>query len=142
MRAKGVTGDPDLLVMTATPIRTAAMVIFGDLDLTILGELPPGRIAITTRWLPGPSDHDEAWERVRSEVAAGHRAFVVCPLVEGSVRVEAKSSTEEFEGLSAGELAGLSVGLLHGQMPSAERDDVMAALSLGRVVGAGGHHGH
>jgi ATP-dependent DNA helicase RecG len=134
LRAKGAKGDPDLLVMTATPIpRTAAMVIFGDLDLTILGELPPGRIAITTRWLPGPSDHAEAWERVRSEVATGHRAFVVCPLVSDSPRVEAKSSTEEFERLSSGELAGLSVGLLHGQMPPAERDDVMARFRTGEV---------
>ena len=63
---------------------------------------------MTTTWLPGdrPSAAAEAWERVRTEVAAGHRAFVVCPLVEGSVRVEAKSATEEFERLAAGELVG------------------------------------
>ena len=86
LRAKGADGDPDLLVMTATPIpRTAAMVIFGDLDLTTLDELPPGRIAVETVWLPGdaPGGQAQAWDRVRQEVAAGHRAFVVCPLVVG-----------------------------------------------------------
>ena len=82
LRAKGEEGDPDLLVMTATPIpRTAAMVIFGDLDLTVLDELPPGRVTITTEWLAAPADEHIAWDRVRQEVAAGHRAFVVCPLV-------------------------------------------------------------
>ncbi len=136
LRSKGADGDPDLLVMTATPIpRTAAMVIFGDLDLTTLDELPPGRIPVTTTWLPGDqaSTAEEAWERVRSEVAGGHRAFVVCPLVEGSARVEAKSATEEFERLSEGELAGLKVGLMHGQMASAAREDVMEQFRAGRL---------
>jgi ATP-dependent DNA helicase RecG len=136
LRSKGADGDPDLLVMTATPIpRTAAMVIFGDLDLTTLDELPPGRIPVHTTWLPGdlPSTGAEAWDRVRSEVAAGHRAFVVCPLVEGSVRVEAKSATEEFERLATGELAGLKVGLMHGQMGSAAREEVMDQFRSGAL---------
>ena len=122
LRAKGADGDPDLLVMTATPIpRTAAMVIFGDLDLTTLDEMPPGRVPVTTEWLPGEGHRGEerAWAKVREEVAAGHRAFVVCPLVGESLRVEAKSATEEYERLAAGELAGLRVGLLHGQMAPA-----------------------
>jgi ATP-dependent DNA helicase RecG len=99
------------------------MVIFGDLDLTTLDELPPGRVAVTTEWLPGEGHIGEAraWDRVRTEAAAGHRAFVVCPLVGESLRVEAKSATEEFERLSAGELAGLKVGLMHGQMAPAAR---------------------
>ncbi|MGO8825068.1 MAG: ATP-dependent DNA helicase RecG [Acidimicrobiales bacterium] len=128
LRSKGADGDPDLLVMTATPIpRTAAMVIFGDLDLTTLDELPPGRIPVTTVWLPGEehAGQGEAWQRVREEVAAGHRAFVVCPLVSESVRVEATSATEEFERLAATELAGLRVGLMHGQMAAAAREEVM-----------------
>jgi ATP-dependent DNA helicase RecG len=138
LRAKGADGDPDLLVMTATPIpRTAAMVIFGDLDLTTLDEMPPGRIPVTTEWLPGKGDGDghageaRAWTRVREEVAAGHRAFVVCPLVSDSLRVEAKSATEEYERLAAGELAGLHVGLLHGQMASAAREEVMDRFRAG-----------
>ena len=134
--AKGGSGDPDLLVMTATPIpRTAAMVIFGDLDLSVLDEMPPGRQAITTQWLAAPDDERVAFERVRSEVAAGHRAFVVCPLVSDSVRVEGRSATEEFERLTAagGELAGLAVGLLHGQMAPAAREQVMEQFRAGTL---------
>ncbi len=138
LRAKGTDGDPDLLVMTATPIpRTAAMVIFGDLDLTTLDELPPGRQPVTTEWLPGdaPGGDRPAWDRVRAEVAAGHRAFVVCPLVSDSLRVEAKSASEEFERLTAaeGELAGLRVGLLHGQMAAAAHEEVMDRFRTGEL---------
>jgi ATP-dependent DNA helicase RecG len=76
--------DPDLLVMTATPIpRTAAMLVYGDLDHTILDELPAGRSSIETRWLEGERRQQAAWRRVREEVAAGHQAYVVCPLVGG-----------------------------------------------------------
>ncbi len=132
LRAKGGAGDPDLLVMTATPIpRTAAMVIFGDLDMTVLDEMPPGRASITTQWLPEPGDEAIAWDRVRQEVAAGHRAFVVCPLVGESVRVEARSAVEECDRLRAGELAGLSVGLLHGQMTPTLREETMARFRAG-----------
>jgi ATP-dependent DNA helicase RecG len=134
LRAKGEEGDPDLLVMTATPIpRTAAMVIFGDLDLTVLDEMPPGRVAVTTTWLPDPADERLAWDRVRQEVEAGHRAFVVCPLVGDSPRVEAKSATEECARLEVGELAGLRVGLLHGQMPPAAREEAMAKFRSGET---------
>ena len=134
LRAKGDGGDPDLLVMTATPIpRTAAMVIFGDLDLTVLDELPPGRVKVATKWLPLPADEHVAWERVRQEVAAGHRAFVVCPLVGDSLRVEARSATEEYERLQAAELAGLKVGLLHGQMAPAAREEAMAQFRQGEI---------
>jgi len=126
--------DPDLLVMTATPIpRTAAMVVFGDLDMTIIDELPPGRLPVSTRWLHTPLEAEEAWSRVRSEVAAGRRAFVVCPLVEGSDRVQATSVVAEAERLARTELADLQVGLLHGQLPSAEKERVMAAFRAGRL---------
>ena len=76
---------------------------------------------------------ERAWERVRSEVAAGHRAFVVCPLVGESLRVEAKSATEEYERLAAGELAGLEVGLMHGQMAPAAREEVMDRFRAGEL---------
>ncbi len=139
LRTKGADGDPDMLVMTATPIpRTAAMVIFGDLDLTTLDELPPGRVPVSTEWLPGSSagshrGEEAAWARVRAEVAAGHRAYVVCPLVGDSARVEAKSAAEEFERLAAGELAGLRVGLLHGQMAPAAREEAMERFRAGEL---------
>ncbi|MHB8498189.1 MAG: ATP-dependent DNA helicase RecG [Acidimicrobiales bacterium] len=140
LRAKGrgddgLGHDPDLLVMTATPIpRTAAMVVFGDLDRTVIDELPPGRQPVTTRWARTPLDAEEAWARVRSEVTDGHRAFVVCPLVEGSSRVEATSVVAEAERLAGSELRGISVGLLHGQMPVAEKQGVMDGFRQGRYA--------
>jgi ATP-dependent DNA helicase RecG len=128
----GAGRDPDLLVMTATPIpRTAAMVVFGDLDMTVIDELPPGRQPVTTAWLRTPLEVEEAWARVREQVASGHRAFVVCPLVEGSDRVEAASATAEAERLAADELAGLRVGLLHGQMRPADKESAMEAFRTG-----------
>ncbi len=130
----GASVDPDLLVMTATPIpRTAAMVVFGDLDMTVVGELPPGRAPVTTRWARGPLEEEAAWERVRREVEAGHRAYVICPLVEESDRVAARSAVEEHRRLSGGALAGLEVGLLHGQMPTAEKQEVMDRFRDGLV---------
>ena len=93
----------------------------------------PGRVAITTKWLPLPADEHVAWDRVRQEVAAGHRAFVVCPLVGDSLRVEARSATEEYERLQAAELAGLRVGLLHGQMAPAAREEAMAQFRKGEI---------
>ncbi len=142
LRAKGDAGDPDLLVMTATPIpRTAAMVIFGDLDLTVLDELPPGRVTVTTTWLPDPADEHLAWDRVRQEVAGGHRAFVVCPLVGDSPRVEARSATEECARLAAGELAGLRVGLAARADGAGGEGGGHGAVPPGRDRGAGGHDG-
>ncbi len=136
LRAKGRVGsaDPDLLVMTATPIpRTAAMVVFGDLDMTVVDELPPGRAPIQTAWARGALEEAAAWERVRSEVAAGHRAYVICPLVEESERVVARSAVEEHARLSASVLGGLEVGLLHGQMPTAEKAEVMERFRSGAL---------
>jgi ATP-dependent DNA helicase RecG len=137
LAAKGRAGsgsDPDLLVMTATPIpRTAAMVVFGDLDVTEIDELPAGRVPVTTTWVKTPASQEEAWRRVRSEVAAGRRAYVVCPLVEGSERVQAASATAERERLAAAVLHDLEVGLLHGQLKAAEREQVMARFRKGEL---------
>nr|MDQ3575769.1 DNA helicase RecG [Actinomycetota bacterium] len=132
LRGKG--SDPDVLVMTATPIpRTAAMLVYGDLDLTVLDELPPGRTPVRTVWSRGPLEEAEAWERVGDEVAAGRQAYVVCPLVEDSERIQARSATEELERLRSGVLGGLRLGLLHGQMPAGEKERVMAAFRAGEL---------
>jgi ATP-dependent DNA helicase RecG len=141
LRAKGRSGtddddgaDPDLLVMTATPIpRTAAMVVFADLDITQLDELPAGRRPVETVWAQGDLEVAAAWERVRREVAAGNRAFVVCPLVDGSERIAARSATQERDRLGDEILAGLRVGLLHGQMSTVEKDGVMGAFRSGEI---------
>ena len=124
--------DPDLLVMTATPIpRTAALTLFGDLDQSVLDELPAGRRPVETHWLR--DDPDAAWARVREEAAAGRRAFVVCPLVEESEKLDAASAVAERDRLAAGPLAGLRVGLVHGQMPGAEKEEAMGALRAGTL---------
>jgi ATP-dependent DNA helicase RecG len=132
---KGKGDEPDVLVMTATPIpRTAAMLVYGDLDQSELREMPKGRNPVTTSVIgPRPDERAAAYERLRSEVAAGHQAYVVCPLVEGSPKVEAKAATEEAERLAAVELAGLRVGLLHGQMPAAEKEEAMRAFRAGDI---------
>ena len=132
---KGLGNEPDVLVMTATPIpRTAAMLVYGDLDQTELREMPKGRSPVETMVIgPGPDERAAAYERLRAEVAAGHQAFVVCPLVEGSPKIEAKAATEEAERLAAEELAGLRVGLLHGQMPAAEKEAAMQSFRAGEV---------
>jgi ATP-dependent DNA helicase RecG len=127
--------EPDVLVMTATPIpRTAAMLIYGDLDKSELREMPPGRTPITTELIgPSPLERAGAYERLRQEVAAGRQAYVVCPLVEGSEKVEAKAATEEAARLEAEDLAGLRVGLLHGQMPQADKEATMARFRDGVI---------
>ncbi len=125
---------PDVLVMTATPIpRTAAMTVYGDLDTTVLDELPPGRTPTTTRWARGPLEEQAAWDRVRAEVEAGRQAYVVCPLIEESERIQARSAADERDRLAAGELAGLRLGLLHGQLPAPAKDAVMADFRSGRI---------
>ena len=137
LRSKRAGDDrtPDVLVMTATPIpRTAAMLIYGDLDRSELRELPKGRAPIVTE-VVGPSalERSAVYDRVRAEVAAGRQAYVVCPLVEGSAKLEAKAASEEFARLSEEELAGLRLGLLHGQMPAPDKEAVMAAFRAGEV---------
>ena len=133
LRGKG-RGDkePDVLVMTATPIpRTAAMTVYGDLDVSVLDELPPGRTPIVTKWAAGELEEGAMWESVRSEVAKGRQAYVVCPLIDMSDKIEARSATETYDELTSGELHGLSVGLLHGRMSSDEKDEVMSAFRAG-----------
>lgn len=133
LRGKG--DQPDVLVMTATPIpRTAAMLVYGDLDKSELRELPPGRTPIETTLVdPTPLAQAAAWDALRAEVAAGHQAYVVCPLVEDKGRVEAKAATAEYERLQAEELRDLRVGLLHGQMPSKEKEAAMRAFRAGEL---------
>jgi ATP-dependent DNA helicase RecG len=134
-RARSVAArDADLLVMTATPIpRTSAMVLFGDLDQSIIDEMPQGRLDIETQWARSDEEIALCWQRVRDEVATGRRAYVICPLVEGSEKVEATSAVEERTRLATHELRGLSVGLLHGQMKSQEKEDVMAQFRAGEL---------
>jgi ATP-dependent DNA helicase RecG len=133
LRGKG--DSPDVLVMTATPIpRTAAMLIYGDLDKTELRQLPAGRSPIETEAVgTGPLERVRVYAHVRDEVAAGRQAYVVCPLVEGSAKLEARAATEEVERLEAEDLDGLRLALLHGQMSSADKESVMTRFRRGDV---------
>ncbi len=138
LRAKGLNASPDMLAMTATPIpRTAALTIFADLEQSILDELPPGRTPIRTSWLPcAPPLHDNdaaPWVRIRDQVAQGRQAYVVASLVEDNEKLAAASATETFEALQHGPLAGLHVGLVHGQMHRDEREQTMGEFKEGRL---------
>ncbi len=126
--------EPDVLVMTATPIpRTAAMTVFGDLDYSVLDELPPGRTPIVTRWADDEEKLGKVFERLKREVAAGRQGYVVCPLVEDSEKVAAASATATFEELGATRLSGLRLGLLHGQMPTVQKGAVMEQFRRGEI---------
>ncbi|MGH9053135.1 MAG: ATP-dependent DNA helicase RecG [Acidimicrobiia bacterium] len=129
LKEKGQDLNPDLLIMTATPIpRTLSMTLYGDLDVSLLDEMPPGRPEVETRAVgTKPRELERVYDLVRAEVAAGRQAFVVCPLVEESPKVEAASATAEFERLQ-GLFPQLRVGLLHGQMRPAQKSLVMEQL--------------
>ena len=133
LRAKTEGGAvPDVLVMTATPIpRTAAMTVYGDLDVSVLAHKPGGRQPIVTTWARDEPDQQAVWQTVRAEVAAGRQAYVVCPLIEESDKLQVASAQETFEDLSSGELAELRVGLLHGRVPPAEKEETMALFRAG-----------
>ena len=135
LRSKTVGGAvPDMLVMTATPIpRTAAMTVYGDLDVSVLDELPPGRTPISTKWADGPLLEAEVWANVRAQVADGRQAYVVCPLIGESEKLEVASAEETFERLAGDELAGLRLGLLHGRLTSAEKEATMDSFRAGEL---------
>ena len=130
--SKGPDGAaPHVLHMTATPIpRTLSLTAYGDLDSTTLRELPAGRKPVKT-WVVGEERRPGAYEFIRERLREGRQAFVVCPLVEGSQKLEAKAASEEFERLRSGEFADFDVELLHGQMPTPAKAAAMKAFASG-----------
>ncbi|HET9949689.1 MAG TPA: ATP-dependent DNA helicase RecG, partial [Longimicrobiales bacterium] len=124
---------PDLLVMSATPIpRSMAMALYGDLDLSVLDELPPGRGSVQTLIVPRERRR-EAYDAVLEHLRAGHRAYVVYPLVAESEKLDLRAATEEYERLRASTFRDWRVGLVHGQLPAEERDRVMRAFLAGEI---------
>lgn len=132
-RLRGKGGNPHLLVMTATPIpRTLALTLYGDLDLSILDEMPPGRLPIDTR-IVFVDERERAYRFLRSQAQQGRQAYVICPLVEESEKVEARAAVEEYERLKTQVFPDLRLGLLHGRMKADEKEGVMAAFRDGET---------
>jgi ATP-dependent DNA helicase RecG len=125
--------NPHLLVMSATPIpRTLALSLYGDLDLSIIDEMPPGREEIKTRWLR-PGARERAYSFVDSQIQEGRQAFIICPLVEESENIEAKAAVEEYERLQKHIFPNLKLGLLHGRLKSDEKEATMRAFHEGQT---------
>jgi ATP-dependent DNA helicase RecG len=126
---------PDVLVMTATPIpRSLALTIYGDLDVTVLDELPPGRQRVKTTVLPADSPRrDGLYSFIRERVAAGERAYVVCPLVADSEALDVAAAETTHRHLAEQVFPDLEVGLVHGQLSSADKDAAMTAFRAGQT---------
>jgi ATP-dependent DNA helicase RecG len=125
---------PHELHMTATPIpRTLALSHYGDLDMTVLRELPRGRQPIATHVCSSEAERERAYARIRQEVDSGRQAFVVCPLVEESEALQARAATSEYERLKAGPFAGYEVVLMHGQMRPAEKQEAMERFAAAQA---------
>jgi len=131
LRQKG--HNPDTLVMTATPIpRSLALTMYGDLDVGVIDEKPVGRLPIKTKWL-APDQRNSAYKFIRKMVAEGRQAFVICPLVEESDKVEAKAAVEEAERLQRDVFPDLRVGLVHGRLASDKKEAAMQAFNRGEL---------
>jgi ATP-dependent DNA helicase RecG len=130
---KTVDAEPDVLVMTATPIpRTLALTLYGDLDLSVLDELPPGRTPVVTRSVPDERA-PEVWDFVRKQVAAGHQAYVVYPVIEENEERELKAAQQMHRQLREKIFPELHVGLLHGRLDASEKEHVMREFQQGKI---------
>ena len=131
LRARGL--NPDVLVMTATPIpRSLAMTVYGDLDVSVIDELPPGRTPIETM-VVGEDQRQEVKKLIKREVTAGRQVYVVYPLVEESEKMDLRNAKERYEYLRDTVFPRLPVGLLHGKMKPAEKEQVMNEFVAGRI---------
>src|SRR5271166_257979 len=127
------SAEPDVLVMTATPIpRTLALTLYGDLDLSVLDELPPGRTPIVTRRISDDRS-PEVWDFVRKQIANGHQAYVVYPVISESEETEVKAAIKMYRELSGKVFADLKVGLLHGRLDADLKDQVMRMFQKGEL---------
>ncbi len=127
------SAEPDVLVMTATPIpRTLALTLYGDLDLSILDELPPGRTPIVTRSVTD-AESPKVWDFVRKQVAAGHQAYVVYPVIAENEESELKAAIKMYRELSTNIFADLKVGLLHGRLDADLKEQVMRMFQRGEL---------
>jgi ATP-dependent DNA helicase RecG len=129
LRGKGY--NPHILVMSATPIpRSLSLTVYGDLDISVIDELPPNRRKVKTFWL-NPDERRRAYDFVRRQVESGRQAFVICPLIEESDTLEVKSAVEEHRRLQEEVFPDLHIGLLHGKMRPDEKDEAMSRFRSG-----------
>lgn len=125
--------SPHLLIMTATPIpRTLALTLYGELDLSVIDELPPGRQIIKTKWLQAV-EHSRTYNFISRQVEEGRQAFIICPLVEESEAIQAKAATVEYEILSRDIFPNLKLGLIHGRLSATAKDEVMRLFHDGTL---------
>lgn len=130
---EGQSDHPDFLVMSATPIpRSLAMAFYGDLDLSLLDEIPPGRKPIKTE-LRSPAQRESVYEFISAQIEEGHQVYLVYPLVSESDKLDLLSATEEFERLKAEVFPNFRLGLLHGQLSASQKEDTMSAFSAGNL---------
>lgn len=133
LQEKGGEDAPHVLVMSATPIpRTLSLILYGDLDVSVIGELPPGRTPVITRVVP-ESKRAQMYGFIRTAVERGEQAYFVCPLVEESEAAEGKNAVAMYEELRSGALKGLEVGLTYGSQPAEEKADVLSRFASGKV---------
>jgi ATP-dependent DNA helicase RecG len=131
LREKG--GAPHVLVMTATPIpRTLALTVYGDLDVSVLDEMPPGRTPVTTA-IRDESGREKVYDFLRKEIAQGRQVFVVYPLVEESEKIELAAATEMYDTLRKRVFREAEVGLVHGRMKPEEKDEMMSSFKAGKI---------
>jgi ATP-dependent DNA helicase RecG len=131
--ANSALAEPDVLVMTATPIpRTLALTLYGDLDLSVLDELPPGRTPIATHCV-ADDQSPKVWDFVRKQVAAGHQAYVVYPVIAENEESELKAAIKMYRELSGNIFADLKVGLLHGRLDADLKEQVMRGFQRGEL---------
>ncbi len=120
LKAKG--GEPDMLVMSATPVpRTLALILYGDLDVSIVDELPPGRKPVLTR-IVSPEKQGEMYRYIAEQAGLGKQSYIVCPLIEESDKLDAQAATDLFNELKAGALHGVTMALVHGRMQASDKD--------------------
>ncbi|MFW5996235.1 MAG: ATP-dependent DNA helicase RecG [Halanaerobiaceae bacterium] len=132
-RLKEKAGNPDLLVMTATPIpRSLALTFYGDLDLSIIDEMPPGRSPVITTWRK-QNARSRIYQFVREKIREGRQAYVVCPLIEPSEELDALAAEEVYEQLKNDMLTGCRTGLLHGQQPAEKKEETMEKFRQGKL---------
>ncbi len=131
LRQKGI--DPDVIIMTATPIpRTLSLTLYGDLDISVIDEMPPGRGSVTTRLFSSQA-RGAVYDRVKKEVAAGRQAYFIYPVIEENPRLELQSAKRMFHDLSVGPFKGLRLGLVHGRLNKDAQQDAMERFRKGRI---------